>query len=63
MKCPFRTVTTTEQFYAKEGSVTSTDFMDCLGSECPYFGIPIQKHSDSGGWRTVIKPKCRRCEQ
>lgn len=31
-------------------------------SECPYYGIPVQQHSGSGGWRTVIEPKCRRCE-
>ena len=62
MKCPFRTITTTEQLYSKEGSVTKTDFMDCLGDECPYWGITVQQHRYTGGWETVTEPKCRKCQ-
>lgn len=62
MKCPFRTITITEQLYSKEGNITKVDFMDCLGDECPYWGMPVQMHMQTGGWRTIVEPKCRRCK-
>lgn len=61
MKCPWRTVTTTTT-YTKEVSKTSIDFENCLGEECPYYGVPVPQHRYEGGWQTVIELKCRRCE-
>ena len=62
MKCPFRTITKTKHIDTTGENVTTVEFAPCLGNECPYYGIPVQKHSPSGGWSTFIEPKCRRCE-
>lgn len=66
MKCPFRTIRRVRQItydYLKiNGDYDeSIDFADCLENECPYYGQPVLKHSDSGGFRRVIEPECRRC--
>lgn len=62
MKCPFRTITVVENFSTKQGSVTAVEFAECLKDECPYYGKPIHRLRSTGGFETVIEPKCRRTE-
>ena len=63
MKCPFRTTTKTEQLYSKNGSVTSVEYAECLGGECPYFGRTVRRFSDATvRWETVTEPYCRRVD-
>lgn len=61
MKCPFRTRTVEEIDISMK--VTSVEFGECLYSECPYYGKPVLKHNETGGFRTVIEPVCRRVEK
>lgn len=62
MKCPFRTTITTEQLYSPNGSVTTTEFADCLKNECPYWGQKVHRFNDATlKWETVIEPICRGC--
>lgn len=60
MKCPFRTRTVEETDISIK--VTSVEFNECLGSECPYFGKTVLERSPSGGIRSVTQPVCRRVE-
>ena len=62
MECPFRTITVTEEFSAKKGSVVSTEFAECLKHDCPFYGKDIQRHRAAGGFETVKMPICRRAD-
>ena len=63
MKCPFRTVTQTQTNPRTGSIIVSTDYSDCIGTDCPYFGKPVKRFSDASlRWETVIKAECRRTE-
>lgn len=51
MKCPYRTVTTIEEFRkrAKIERIERVEYLDCIKEECPF-------------WETVIEPCCRRAD-
>ena len=60
MKCPFRTITTKEQLATKQVEIVTTDFLECLEEQCPYWGRTVLEHRSQGGFRTVKDPVCRR---
>lgn len=62
MKCPFRTITISEPFYAREGSATRVEFSECIEKECPYYGKTVLQHRPMGGFESVVMPVCRRIE-
>lgn len=54
MKCPFRFITT-----QKDG-VTTQEFGECYGKECPFYGKEVTEHRQYYGYKTTTKPCCRR---
>lgn len=62
MKCPFRTITRTEQLNTKAGTIEFVDFPDCIGAECPWFGKKVFEHRPMGGFEWVTYPACRRVD-
>lgn len=63
MKCPFRTITTVEQFNTKIGSVTRVEFADCIEKECPFYGKEAIKFNECTMRREkVFISTCRRAD-
>lgn len=70
MKCPFRTIRKVRYIsYATNATKQNTsdydettEFAECLGAECPYYGKTVMKHRPSGGFQTVTSQICRRAE-
>ena len=67
MKCPFRTIRHVRYItYATKANTTdydeTTEFAECLESECPYFGKTVMEHRPTGGFQAVIRPICRRAD-
>ncbi len=70
MKCPFRTTKTTKTTveenpfhpnYGKPKKIEeTTEFEPCLGIDCPYFGKRVFQQGQTGGFRQIAQPKCRR---
>ena len=42
MKCPYRTITDTQKCGNRE--ITTTDFEECYGTECPFY-VPEKRYS------------------
>ena len=64
MKCPYRTSTITTPSNTVEGeSYTTTDFMECLGHDCPYYSIAtITKSRDGSTKEPKRKEICIKAE-
>ena len=74
MKCPFRTIKTTESVVDKDTfsptygkvakEIETIDFSECIGEGCPYhyYGVEVDTSSGWNTHKTKSVPKCKRAE-
>jgi hypothetical protein len=54
MKCPYRKI------IDKSGNITTENFAECYGNDCPFFGVKEMAKRYEGGYYERINPICRR---